>query len=170
MISMARCVGRLGYPAANVAEVIAEAGVSRKTFYEHFADKDECFLAAYRQLCEEVVRELAALAKERPAARGKDALVEQQLRNYLEVLSVDVLAARAFVVEVDAAGPKAREVRDEVNDQFADLVFGYLTDDAQVRRAIIGGVNELVGRALNGGSKDVRNLLPMLKRFVLGDW
>lgn len=38
-----------GYHATTVAEVIAYAGVSRATFYEHFADKDACVLAAYQQ-------------------------------------------------------------------------------------------------------------------------
>src|ERR1700679_1120423 len=36
---------RRGYAGANVAQVIAQAGVSRPTFYEYFADRDDCFLA-----------------------------------------------------------------------------------------------------------------------------
>lgn len=44
---MARAVATRGYSATSVANVIELAGVSRTTFYEHFANKDECFLAAY---------------------------------------------------------------------------------------------------------------------------
>src|ERR687889_66607 len=45
--AMAACVGESGYADVSVADVIARAGVSRKTFYEHFDNKLECFLAAY---------------------------------------------------------------------------------------------------------------------------
>ena len=45
--AMARVVAEKGYGAASVADVIARAGVSRQTFYVHFRDKLDCFLAAY---------------------------------------------------------------------------------------------------------------------------
>ena len=49
---------RHGYAGANVAHVIAEAGVSRPTFYEYFADKDDCFLAAHRELSRLLIWEI----------------------------------------------------------------------------------------------------------------
>src|SRR4051795_2217185 len=45
--AMADAVAGKGFAATTVADVVAGAGVSRKTFYEHFRDKEECFLAAY---------------------------------------------------------------------------------------------------------------------------
>src|SRR5215218_6805837 len=45
--AMAQVVAEKGYGAATVADVIERAGVSRKTFYEHFRDKEACFLAAF---------------------------------------------------------------------------------------------------------------------------
>src|SRR3954447_24211790 len=45
--AMAEAVAQHGYGATTVAHVVALAGVSRKTFYEHFADKEDCFLALY---------------------------------------------------------------------------------------------------------------------------
>src|SRR3954454_17806727 len=45
--AMALAVAEKGYGATAVADVIAGAGVSRKTFYEHFTNKEACFLAAY---------------------------------------------------------------------------------------------------------------------------
>src|SRR5947208_16592512 len=45
--AMAQCVAEQSYAATTVAQVIARAGVSRKTFYEHFPDKRACFLAAW---------------------------------------------------------------------------------------------------------------------------
>src|ERR671929_1894505 len=59
-------VAARGYAAATVADVIKRAAVSRKTFYEHFADKEECFMAAY----EEINRHLIAQVRE--AYEGAD--------------------------------------------------------------------------------------------------
>src|ERR1700752_5261293 len=47
LAAMAAAVAVKGYAGVAVADVIAQAGVSRKTFYEHFDNKEECFLAAY---------------------------------------------------------------------------------------------------------------------------
>ena len=44
---MAQVVAEKGYPATTVADVVERAGVSRRTFYEQFQDKEACFLAAY---------------------------------------------------------------------------------------------------------------------------
>src|SRR4051794_32391335 len=45
--AIAHVVAEKGYARTTVADVIERAGVSRKTFYEHFRDKETCFLAAY---------------------------------------------------------------------------------------------------------------------------
>src|SRR3954463_3168983 len=47
LVAMADAVAEKGYAHAAVADVIERAGVSRRTFYEHYANKEECFLAAY---------------------------------------------------------------------------------------------------------------------------
>src|SRR5687768_6636573 len=47
LAAMAEAVAAKGYARVAVADVIALAGVSRKTFYEHFANKDACLLAAF---------------------------------------------------------------------------------------------------------------------------
>src|SRR5262245_57415806 len=45
--AMAQAVAEHGYGATTVARVVSRAGVSRKTFYEHFSDKEDCLLALY---------------------------------------------------------------------------------------------------------------------------
>ncbi len=150
--SMAHLVGKRGYASTSIAQVIERAGVSRKTFYEYFPDKETCFLAAYEELSERFIRSLAD--------------EEDQLASYLEILSADLTLARAFILEVLQAGASALEVRERVNARFADLVFSGTSNHAVVRRAITGGVNDVVHGALLEGSKDLRPLLPALRRFV----
>jgi len=159
--AMAHQVGRHGYARTTVADVIARAGVSRKAFYEHFTEKEDCFLVAYEELSARFVRDLVAAGATRPGDR-----TAAQLRRYVDVLSSDLYMARAFVVEVMAAGPRSLRVREEVNRRFAELVFGHTSRDPLVRRALIGGINELVSGALLRGEHDLSRLLPSMRRFV----
>ncbi len=159
--AMAQRVGAKGYADTTIAQVISHAGVSRKAFYEYFADKDDCFLAAYEELSARLVRQLID-----EGTSAKKNRTRAQLRLYLEILSRDVPIARAFIVEVLAAGPRALALREEVNGRFSELVFGHTAKDAVIRKAIIGGVNDVVAGALMGGRKDLLALLPQLVRFA----
>src|ERR1700709_2182524 len=60
LAAMIRVVGRKGYRETAVADVIEEAGTSRTTFYKHFDDKHDCFLAAYEMLVEQGFNEVVA--------------------------------------------------------------------------------------------------------------
>ena len=60
--AVADCVAAKGYASTSVADIIAAAGVSRKTFYEHFADKEACFLAAYEMVADHIRSSMQAAA------------------------------------------------------------------------------------------------------------
>lgn len=104
--AMVKVVGRKGYKAASVADVIAEADVSRTTFYKHFEDKHECFLAAYDLVVERVLDQVIA------SCDGQQAWLERVrvgLTTILEMFALDPPLARTAVVEVAAAGADARQ-------------------------------------------------------------
>lgn len=160
--AMAHLVGVEGYARTTIARVIARAGVSRKAFYVHFTDKEDCFLKAYEELSARLVRALVEEGTTQPRQNRTHA----QLRLYLEVLAKDLPLARAFIVEALSAGPRALALREEVNRRFADLVFASTSRDPVVRKAICGGVNDVVSGALMEGRKDLLALLPQLLRFA----
>lgn len=104
--AMVRVVGRKGYKETSVADVIAEADVSRTTFYKHFEDKHECFLAAYDLLTEQVLERVIANCD------GEQAWVERVrigLATIVEMFALDPALARTAIVEVAAAGADARQ-------------------------------------------------------------
>lgn len=166
LLAMAQLVGKNGYADTSIAQVIERAGVSRKTFYEHFTDKQACFLEAYAELTGLLVEALVAEG-ERTAEDGR---TEAQLRRYLEALSRDPLVARAFIIEVLTSGPEGLAAREAVNRRFADLVFAHTSEDPLVRKAVIGGVNDVVAGAILAGQEDFRPLLPKLTCFVQRTW
>ena len=100
-----RVVAEKGYEATTIADLAKDAGVSRTTFYELFADKEACFLAAYDDSADRLVRRIAAAyeAEERWPDR-----VRAGLTTLLEALAADPAQARLALVDVAAAGPAAQ--------------------------------------------------------------
>lgn len=103
--AMVRVVGRKGYKATSVADVIAEADVSRTTFYKHFEDKHECFLAAYDLVTERV---LDAVIANCDAEQPWLERMRVGLATVVEMFALDPELARTAIVEVAAAGADAR--------------------------------------------------------------
>jgi AcrR family transcriptional regulator len=118
--AMARAVAEHGYANTSVGDVIALAGVSRETFYEHFSDKAGCFLAT---LDASTALLLAALDDEAMRHSG-DPLkrFERGLSAYLGALAAQPHAARTFLVEAFAAGPEAARRRFAAQDRFVERI------------------------------------------------
>jgi len=154
---MAQTVAVNGYAATSVADVLRAAGMSRRTFYERFADKEDCFLAAYDAIvaaASERVR--AACAAAPPAQR-----LERGLDALLRLLAAEPAFARLGVVEVLAAGPRGLERRDETLRLFVGLVREHAAPAAAaapppdlVAQAIVGGIYELLYSHLVRGEAD----------------
>jgi AcrR family transcriptional regulator len=134
--AMARTVAARGYASASLGEVCAAAGVSTRAFYEHFADKEACFLAAFdtgvRLLQKAVTGAYLGPARwpER-MHRGLDTL--------LRILAAEPAFAALAVVEVLAAGPTARARRRLLLEAYAAFFA-----DAPRRAAVPPGVVDAV--------------------------
>jgi AcrR family transcriptional regulator len=107
LAAMIRVVGAKGYKDTSVADVIEEAGTSRTTFYKHFDDKHECFLAAYEMLVEQVFGEVVAKCD---GTEPWLARMTNGLTTIVDRFAVDPALARTAVVEVAAAGADARRL------------------------------------------------------------
>lgn len=115
-----------GFAAVTVADIAARAGVSKKTFYEHFEDKSACFVAAYDHGSAAILRASADAAN---AARRSGADAVAQLRagtgGYLAFLAFEATYARTFALEVLAAGPAAVARHRACRDAFARSLAGW---------------------------------------------
>ncbi len=106
---MARAVARRGYAEATVAQAIANAGVSRSTFYEHFADKEECFLAAFRELAPVLAGELIEAVRDVPWQRKQRAMLSVVLD---PDKSETAMHWRLLLTQARAGEPRIRAERD----------------------------------------------------------
>ena len=101
MEAIAKAVAEKGYAATTVADVIDGAGVSRRTFYEQFDGKEECFLAAFDTGIGYLLSEMSR------ATRGVGDWRERMnagVRTMLSVLAADPAFTRIGTIEVLAAG------------------------------------------------------------------
>ena len=115
--AIVEAVAEKGYARVVVADVIARAGVSRQTFYEQFANKEDCFLAAY----DAGVDRLLAAIDAAVAAPAPDWLTASRhaVEAYLATMAASPAFARALLIEVLGAGPEALARRDVVQERFA---------------------------------------------------
>lgn len=118
--AMAQVCASEGYGGATVAAVIAGAGVSRKTFYEQFHDREDCFLAAYDAILAQFLgRVTAAYRQPELDWPGR---VRAAIEALLAFLAAEPAFARMCIVEVLAAGERAIERYDSAVRALASLL------------------------------------------------
>jgi AcrR family transcriptional regulator len=117
--AMVHLVAANGYLATRIQDVTSYARVSRTTFYEQFADKEECFLAAYNAGARAHLEQVGA------AITGAHEPLERLRAGtlaYVEVLAGEPDYARTFLVEIHRAGPRALDARVAVHQRYAELL------------------------------------------------
>ena len=155
--ALATCMADKGYQATTIADIAAAARVSKTVVYAHFRDKEHCLLELYSRANDKV---LATVRDAQDAAREAGLPWRDRLRAgvgaYLATLADGPAVAWAALVEVQAAGRPARELRRGMIDRYVDLltdVAGGLVQECpgEVRPisrdlllAAIGGINELM--------------------------
>jgi AcrR family transcriptional regulator len=153
-----RIVAAKGFGATTVADLTREAGISRTTFYQLFDDKEACFLAAYDDTVDQLVRRISAAyeAEERWPDRARAGLA-----TLLETLAADPAQARLALVDVAAAGPAAqRRFRAAIQrltpffDDGRDFAPGGRGLPANVSRMAAGAVVGLIADELIAGRSD----------------
>lgn len=174
IIAMLNAVAELGYLETNVQDVIDRAGVSRPTFYEHFSNKEDCFLAAFDTSAERLRRKVeSAVGKGGEVWRDR---VRLGLEALLRFASGEPDTARTMVVEARAASAAAVRRRVELLDGFArclDEEARQLLPSVDARSpltasGIVGGVESLLYSRLCKHEYDqVETLLPSLMYFVV---
>ncbi|HLM10106.1 MAG TPA: TetR/AcrR family transcriptional regulator [Thermoleophilaceae bacterium] len=174
-----RAVADKGYAATTIEDVVRGAGVSKKTFYEQFTDKLDCFLAAYEAASDELfehVRAAQDAAHEgdvrSPSGSGGSpadggtwlARTRAGIHAYLRWLAAEPALARVFLIEVAAAGPEALERRERLRDRYAqrmrELQVANSVPD-EIFHAVVAGSDDLVVRRLREGG-NLLELEPIL--------
>lgn len=168
-------VGERGYGDTAVVHVLRRAGMSRKTFYELFENREDCFLQAYDATLLRVRMLVGAAYHQGGPWRSLRDRVESGLAAFLNCCAADPAVARTCIVEVLAAGPQARARRDTAILDFARFI-EFPREEARgdsapslVSEAIAGGIyGILYSRLARGEAEELPDLLDELMDAGLG--
>ena len=108
-----------GYRGFGAGEIAKRAGVSLAAFYENFENKDAALFAGYDRFIEVLLKRMTDIDLEDREVVDQ---VQALLGAYLDTLQSDLVVARAYQVEIDALGPRAREQRREALHLFANFI------------------------------------------------
>jgi AcrR family transcriptional regulator len=155
--ALATCMAEKGYPATTIADIARVARVSKTVVYTHFRDKEECLLELYSRATDHVLQTVSRTQQE---ARAAGLPWRERMRAvigaYLEALAAGPAMAWAAVVEVQAAGRSALDLRRAVIDRYVDLLTSAAAEladqhpdevrpvDRELLLAAVGGINELI--------------------------
>jgi AcrR family transcriptional regulator len=168
-----------GYAGASSESISRRAGMSKATFYEHFANKEECMLALF-DLGSELVQEAMAEAARNAPVGDAHERVRAGTRAFLGALAEHPEFAQTLLVEIIGAGPRAAQRRDQILLAFAGVVDA--ENAAAARRglmgrfttphdsfAVVGAVTELVSRQVRlGVPEHMMDLAPVIDRLIFG--
>jgi AcrR family transcriptional regulator len=114
-------VATTGFADLTVADIVRGARVSKAAFYIHFADKEDCFLAATREGGRLMIDQVTDAARRLPPGTSAEEALRASIAAFLEFLAREPAFARAFYVDMPAAGPRAVERIETALHRFAEL-------------------------------------------------
>lgn len=168
-----QAVEEVGYARMTVAQVIGRAKVSRKTFYDVFIDREDCFLAAFD---EAIARARAQVVDAYTLEPGWREGMRAGLARLLDFMDEEPGLARLCVVEALGAGTRVLESRAGVLDELAEIVDRGRSESNAAREppevtaeGIVGAVFAVLHtRLLEGGKESLSTLLaPLMSMIVL---
>jgi AcrR family transcriptional regulator len=174
---LAEAVAENGYAGTTIAHITRHAAVSRRTFYEHFESKDECFVAAYSAVMAQLQARISTAyegEEEWPRA------IRAAIAAMLTFLATEPNLARLAMVEVTVAGPVVVERYDAAVRSLVPYlragregrppeVLEHLSDSTE--EALIGGLVSLISRRIVAGrAADLEALLPDVVEFLLAPY
>jgi AcrR family transcriptional regulator len=171
---LAEAIAENGYSGTTIAHITRHAAVSRRTFYEHFSSKDECFVAAYDTVMEELRGRVSAAFE---GAEDWPHAVKAGIGAMLEFLAAEPNLARLCMVEALVAGPVVVERYDAAIQSFVPYfqsgregrppeVLARLSPTTE--EALVGGMVSLISRRIIAGkAEELEELLPDLVEFTL---
>jgi AcrR family transcriptional regulator len=170
---LASAIREKGFRGTKIADIVAHARTSRRTFYECFADKETCFLELVDRTARELIEHVEAAVD--PGASWTEQ-VDQAVDAYIEALAADPAITVALARELPALGGRGVAVQRQEIERFAALCIR-LSDTEEFRRAgvvpvpmdtaimLVGGLNETLVHVVERGD-ELERVGPVAKDVI----
>jgi len=173
---MVAAVAQHGYTDTTVGELVALAGVSKSTFYEHFPSKEECFLSTFETIVDEASSRVALAYRSQgqdDSPGGLEESLSAAFRRFAEIVDEEAIPATLVVVDSLTLGRAALDQRERGFESFERMIhqsFQQASGESQPSdlavRVLVAGVWTVVYRCIRAGCPE--ELGDHLKPIV--DW
>ncbi len=168
-------VAERGYNATTVAHITKAASVSRRTFYEHFAGKEACFLAAYDMVAGHIKDSMRVAAE---AFDDWPQQVRAALATMLRFLAGEPELARLVMIEPVAAGGEIAARHRASMQGFVEILKAGRPEHSGDRplpeateETLVGGILSLIVREISADrAAELEKLLPDLVELTLSPY
>jgi AcrR family transcriptional regulator len=170
LIALAKTVSVKGYAETNIADIVRMAGVSRRTFYENYQTKAQCFIELYTMLS---LEGLAVLERSVAKHLPWQAQTKQVLQAYLEWMAQHPTMLRSLLIDILTLGAEGLRARREVHDKIVSSIQRICSTDAlalpdAIASALVGGIHELILKEIEQGKEaQLASLTEVVSEFVL---
>jgi AcrR family transcriptional regulator len=158
---LAGSIVEIGYRATTVADIVRRARTSRRTFYQHFPDKEGCFVALLRDANARMIRQISAAVD--PGAPWGDQ-VRQAIEAWIDAAESAPALTLSWIRDVPSLGAAARELQREGMEAFIVMIQSLCDTDewreagvAPVSRQraimLLGGLRELIATTVEDGGR-----------------
>ncbi len=159
LLALAEAIREQGFRGTTVADVVARARTSRRTFYEHFADRDAALIALFEAVNDLSMRVIADAVD---ASAPWTTQVDQALGAHVATLGAEPELTVSFVRELPGLGDEAVAVQTAVTERFAELIMGLVGTESMRAEGLrplprltaillVGGMRELIVHAVERG-------------------
>ncbi len=131
---MASAVRQRGFQHTTLADVVREARASRRTFYAHFADPVDCYLALLQEFSDDIMR---AIAEAMGGAGTAAERLDRAVGSFLDALERDPRLTQSFFNELHLTGDRGRRLKQSVNERAGRMIHR-LADDARLQNPELG--------------------------------
>lgn len=161
LAALATCIAEDGYRRTTVADIVRRARTSRRTFYEHFSDKESCYLALLADANGRMIEQISAAVD--PKARW-DMQIRQAVAAWIAAAESAPALTLTWIRDLPALGTAARTLQRDMMDEFVAMI-QRLCDTEELRAAgihpmsrqpaviLLGGLRELMASTVEDGGR-----------------
>ena len=174
LAGLATALRERSYWEITVADVVRHARTSRRTFYEHFADKQDCLIALLQEENDQTVARIAAAVNPRSPWQAQ---VRQAIEAWIGGVEDDPSVRLCWIRVVPSLGAAARPLLRRMMTAFADLIrtlaespelasAGVTPPAPQETVMLLGGLKELIATTVEDGD-DVCGIIDIATDVVI---
>ncbi|MET9285005.1 TetR/AcrR family transcriptional regulator [Nocardia beijingensis] len=173
--AMAAAVRERGYQDTTVADVVRHARTSRRTFYEHFTSKQDCFIALLSEHHKDMIQRIDAAVDPHMPWRAQ---VRQAIEAWIHTAQLEPSLTLSWIRVVPALGDDSRQLQREVGEAFVTLIqkladtpefaaAGLRPPSRQVATILFGGFRELIATTVEDGD-DIAGIIDVAVESAIG--